>query len=156
MKLEYRCGMLCTEYGLELLERKPDFVQAVWENPANRLPWFRRDLTKIHYEQQLFIEKGGVDETELQKYAAMSLQLEKRGCEHIRIAKPYFFKEDRLLVEFLKNAYQFGGAANKRQASEDAKEEAWDILMMSFSMEWFVEENGDLVVLDPHCPIRGL
>jgi hypothetical protein len=153
MKLDYHCGMLCTEYGLDLLRRKPDFVQSVWENPANREPSSSKYISKIHDGQETYLEKSGVDEREMKKYGAMSSILKESGCRHIRVASPYFLKQDRLLIEFLKNPYNFDGERNEIQANKEALNEVWDVLMLGFSMEFFADQNGDLVILDPHCQI---
>lgn len=77
--------------------------------------------------------------------------IQEKGYKHVRIAEVYFAKDDKILLKFYEYPITFGSIMNLKMLSKEANDEAINLLeSVPSSMNWCVEENGDLIVIDPH------
>ena len=143
-------GYKCTRDGLEIVKAYPDFISSVWLNPAHREFWLKnggREITKIHHNDIIYIEKSGVDFGEFHKYDRLNDIIESNGYKHIRAAKTFIGGNDRILIEY-------GGHRlfdpKKDSGNMDIFEEWCDILTTQSHMEFCIQPDGNLIAIDPH------
>ena len=150
---EKQGNIYITKFGGEILEKEPNFIRDVWENEEYRNLWFHKSpkiFTKINWGRRNFVEKSSA-EGEIQKYARMNDIMEGK-YKNIKLAEVYFQKEDKILLKHYNNPYIIAlHGRNTIEPNDLALEELEDLLMAWIAMDFCVEENGDLIVIDPHC-----
>lgn len=169
MELTDHLGYKCTDDGLKLLERYPDFIESVWLNPDYRKSKFNvnKNFFTIEYDGNAYIEKNGTSFREFFRYERAEDLIKAKGLSHIRVAKTYFGDNDRILLEYcgkifdpdegkkiemftkegidLPEEYKDYIPVNKQ-----AFEEWYELKMAVNHIEFCIQPNGDLIVIDPH------
>jgi len=148
MELTEYLGYQCTDDGLKLVKAYPGFINSVWFNPVNREYWFKKsdkDFTKIHHNGLIYVEKTGTDFGEFYQYDRMDELLQCRGYKHIRVAKTFIGDNHKILLEY-------GGKMldSKGPVIKEINEEWYDLCMTMNHMEFCIQPDGNLVVIDPH------
>ncbi|MEI7719132.1 MAG: hypothetical protein WCI72_04645 [archaeon] len=157
MKLEKIDGIWTSEHGRKLLEETPNFVQSVWNNPDTRKFWFPKDkkiFTKINYHGTTLVEKAGDDEFEIGRYAYIEKEIIEDGLKNVRIARIYLQKEKTLLMEFLESCYDSTIRRNWELNSEAG--DSYSELIAREQMDYARDNDGNLIIYDPHCRTAGM
>ena len=161
MKLEKIDGIWTSEHGRKLLEETPDFVQSVWNNPNTRKFWFPKDggkkiFTKINYNGITLVEKAGAEDFEIGRYAYIDEELIRKELKNARTAKVYFQQDKTLLMEELKQLYDNLHPINEWKLNDNAADSFCHLCCYGEPMEFAKDDEGNLIIYDPHCRTAGM
>lgn len=149
-------GIYYSQYGLELVAQKPDFIQQVWKNPARVIsldrPVIITHLTGLdgaRYTEK-FEKSEGLNN--LKRYLSFQMFLEKKQYIHSRAAKAYFADGDNVLLEHVPNILR-SGQNYCESLNPDAFDEFMRLSRRFNGLETGFDLSGNAIIIDPHCPI---
>ncbi|MBP7708227.1 hypothetical protein KA107_00960 [Candidatus Pacearchaeota archaeon] len=157
MGLEKIGGIWISKHGRELLARIPDFIPGVWKNPAYRSTSITSNgkPVKIDFQEESYYDKIWAGDLEIARYTWMEEEILRRGLNNVRMVRTYFQEKNSLLMEFLENIYTRPGEAGEH-LNEEANDSYFALLRLGIPMDFSHDDNGNLIVYDPHCQICKL
>ena len=156
---EVRGELYCSPLGIQLLKKRPDFINSVWRNPLTRrtlnLEAYRivTELEDIYGRKYIEDVKRNQGKYLLFRHINTAAMLDVRGFEQVKVVGHYFADEHSLLTDFIENVRTGRVDSDFEGLNSCALAEIQILLLARNRIRFGNDKNGRAILVDPP---RGL